>query len=266
MEHLKYILLLLIPLLFGCEKVIDVDLNDASPAIVIEGNVGDLPHLAEVKVSKTSSYFDDESGEKISGASVVVESASGRNYQLFETEPGVYRSGRVPMLPGVSYSLKVEVENNIYEAVSTINPRVKIDSLSYFYEEGFAFIDDGYILQVYFVDPENVDNYYRLKVYNNGDPDEVTSDFIIFSDRYFDGQLVEITLRNMKFKPDDLITAQLFAIDKDVFEYYSTLEELMNNNPGSAAPANPNTNLSNDALGYFAAWMSDIKSIVIKVE
>ncbi len=266
MKQLKYIIFFLIPLFLGCEKVIDVDLNDAAPAIVIEGNLGDLPHLAEVKISKTSSYFEDEPGKKVSGASVLVESATGRSYQLIESEPGVYRSGRVPILPGISYRLKVEVENNTYEAISTINPRVKIDSLTYFYEEGFAFIDDGYILKAYFIDPENVENYYRLKVYNNGDPDEVTSDFIIFSDRYFDGQQVEITLRNMKFKSDDLVTAQLFAIDKEVFEYFSTLEELLNNNPGSAAPANPNTNLSNDALGYFAAWMSDIKSIVIKVE
>ncbi|NOR75913.1 MAG: DUF4249 domain-containing protein, partial [Draconibacterium sp.] len=33
---------------------------------------------------------------------------------------------------------------------------------------------------------------------------------------------------------------------------------------GSAAPANPTSNITNGALGYFSAWSADEKTVVIK--
>jgi hypothetical protein len=57
---------------------------------------------------------------------------------------------------------------------------------------------------------------------------------------------------------------QLISLDSAVYEYYKTFTELVNTNPGSAAPANPNSNLSNGALGYFSAWSSDTMSVIIR--
>lgn len=266
MKKIIYIILgFIIISLSSCERVIDVDLSDADPAIVIEGNIGDSPKMAEVKIAKTSSYFDDSPGEKLSGAKVTIENEDGSSFILTESEKGIYQSEEVPFQVGKRYRLKVELENELYEGYSVLNPRVRIDSLSYFYEEGFAFIDEGYVLKVYMADPPGVDNYYRLKVLKNGEPRN-SDNFFVFTDQYFDGQPVEISMRSMKFQPDDTVSAQLFAIDKNVFEFYSTFEDLMDTNPGSAAPANPNTNLSNGALGYFSAWSSDKKSIIIKVD
>jgi hypothetical protein len=59
---------------------------------------------------------------------------------------------------------------------------------------------------------------------------------------------------------------QLISLDAGAYEYLRTFQELVNNNPGSAAPANPNTNISNGALGYFSAWSSTIKTAIIKWE
>ena len=50
------------------------------------------------------------------------------------------------------------------------------------------------------------------------------------------------------------------CVDKNVWGYYSTLGlSVTGNNPQSLSPANPVSNISNNALGYFNACTSNIK-------
>lgn len=259
-----------LPLVFllifsGCEKVIDVDLNEATPALVIEGNLSRYPEMAEVKISKTSSYFNNKApGETVTGATVTIKKNGGESFTLSEVENGIYRSKRVALEDNSTYNLIVETGGKIYTASSKLHPTVHIDSLSYYYEDRFSFFDDGYVVQAYFTDPVDVRNYYRIKVYVNGKLKNETDNLFVFTDRFVDGQKLEISLREIDFLVKDTVVVQLISLDKKVYEFYNTFRELLYNNPGSAAPANPETNLSNGALGYFSAYSFDLKSIIIK--
>jgi len=51
------------------------------------------------------------------------------------------------------------------------------------------------------------------------------------------------------------------VIDKDVFKYWNELQSI---NPGSAAPANPTSNISNGALGYFSVSSARTYNFFIK--
>ena len=62
----------------ACEKVIDVDLNEATPAVVIEGNLVYNERNLQVKISRTGSYFGDEPLNKVSGAEVYLETSRDR--------------------------------------------------------------------------------------------------------------------------------------------------------------------------------------------
>lgn len=261
-----FILPLLFLLIFsGCEKVIDVDLNEVAPALVIEGNLSRYPEMAEVKISKTSSYFNNEvPGEKVTGASVMIERIGGKSYALAEIGNGIYRTKRVDLEDNSTYNLIVETGGEIYTASSKLNPTVYIDSLNYYYEDRFSFFDDGYVVRAYFTDPADNRNYYRVKVYINGEHQSDVDNLFVFNDRFVDGQPLEISLREIDFSVNDTVVVQLISLDQKVYEFYNTFRELLNNNPGSAAPANPETNLSNGALGYFSAYSFDLKSIIIK--
>ena len=68
--------------------MIDVDLNDANPVVVIEAKLTDLPVLVEVNISKTGSYFGSEPATKISNASVILENNFGGRFLLKEVEEG----------------------------------------------------------------------------------------------------------------------------------------------------------------------------------
>lgn len=260
----KYILIILLFATFGCEKVIDVDLNEAHPEVVIEANLSKFPDSAKVKLSKTGSYFGESTNDKISDAIVVVTSNYGESYIFNEVEEGVYKSFEIIPEEGVVYSLTVETEGETYEANSILQATVPIDSLTYYYYEGFAFLDAGYVLKLIIKDPAEIENYYRIKIYESDRLENVSDDFIVFDDRLVDGKLLEITLRGNLFEVGDTVTVQLMSIDNDAYKYFDTFHELININPGSAAPANPTSNISNGALGYFSVWSSDVKTVIIK--
>jgi hypothetical protein len=51
-------------------------------------------------------------------------------------------------------------------------------------------------------------------------------------------------------------------MDAGVYDYFNTLSEILTSDANtSAAPANPNSNFNNGALGYFAAYATSKKSI-----
>ncbi len=265
MNKLKYIFPLIFILAIACEKVIDVDLNEAAPVIVIEGNLSNNINEAEVKISMTSSYFDTIPSKKVSGAIVKITSDVGDNFNLHETEDGVYKTRRSWFKEGGTYNLSIEANGEYYESTSKLNPPVYIDSVKFYYEDS-PFLEQGYYVNVYLDDPPGVSNYYRLKYLKNGVFQNRIEDLILFDDRYVDGNTIEITLFNQPFEINDTIALQLVSLDEGAYDYLRTFQELVNNNPGSAAPANPNSNISNGALGYFSAWSSSIKSAIIKWE
>lgn len=259
-----FYLFLITLLLFGCEKVIDVDLNEAAPSIVIEGNLSGFPSLAEVKITKTSSYFDNSESEKITNAEVSILDSDGHRFLLKESTDGVYNSDDILLKPHGSYRLEVETDGKLYEATSKFNPKVAIDSVGYYWDNQYSFFDEGFVVLVFINDPAGIENYYRLRIFVNGELQNSTGDFILFNDRFIDGQQLELTIREIDLVPNDTVTVQLMSLDKNIYDYYNVFEELMNNNPGSAAPANPPSNISNGALGYFSVWSYNARRFVIK--
>lgn len=260
----KYILIILVFAFMACEKVIDVDLNDAAPEIVIEANLSNSTELGEVLISKTGSYFGESSVEEISDALVTMEDESGNVYLLDEVESGYYRTFEIVPEENTNYKLSVNVEGEKYEASSTLNTAVKIDSIYYYYDDGFAFIEGGYSVKLLFVDPVGQKNFYRIKVYQNDTLFNAANEIVLFDDRLIDGQELEVSLQGFIFDLGDTIAIQLISLDEGAYEYYKTFQELTNVNPGSAAPANPTSNISNSALGYFSAWSADVKWVVIE--
>jgi hypothetical protein len=56
-------------------------------------------------------------------------------------------------------------------------------------------------------------------------------------------------------------------MDANVYSYLTTLSDVITSDANtSAAPANPNTNFSNGALGFFGAFSRSTMSTRIKVK
>jgi hypothetical protein len=249
----------LILLMQGCEKVIDVDLNMSEPVVVIEGNLSWKHSSLKVKVTTTGSYFDSGQSESVEGAAVYLETAAGERMEVKDEGEGNYRLDRVPLKAGAAYKLIAEVDGNEYSAVSVLNPSVKIDSLSGEYYKEARFFDGGFRMQLFFMDPAEQKNYYRVKVYKNGVLFNSADDLIVFDDGALDGKSVQVRLRGQTFAAGDTARVELLSICRNAWEYFNTLREMASLNPGSPSPANPVSNFTNGALGYFSAWSHSSK-------
>jgi hypothetical protein len=68
---------------------------------------------------------------------------------------------------------------------------------------------------------------------------------------------------------NDTAIVELLTLDKSTYDYYSTLSNVLTEGDTGppmmmTTPANPNSNLSNGALGYFGAFAVRSDSIVIQ--
>lgn len=250
--------------LISCEKVIEVDLNDADKAIVIEASITNEKQPYILNISKTSSFFSSKSGNKVSGATVSVRVDKGKPRFFNELSPGVYVLDRTVAFAGYWYIIDVEYEGIIYSAKSFLNEAVPIVDLGFSYFDGYGFFDSGYKVSCYIREPGDKVNFYRIKYFVNGKliTDKGES---LYTDKLINGKEIGIGQRTLVFNESDTLTVELQSIDKNAYEYFSTLENIISERwQQNASPANPISNFNNGALGYFSAYSFSRKTVIIK--
>lgn len=260
MKLLNYLFLVFIILSFSsCEEVIDLNLNTANPKYVIEADLNDINTTQVIRISQTVDFNEAFSSKPIDGATVVVTDVAGTQLAFTSIGNGLYsRSNFKPDING-AYSLKVNVGNEEFTSTTTRVPYVNVDSIGLMKED--IFNEEYYTITFKFVDPKDEDNYYKYSYAINGKPFKFAA---AFSDKFNNGLMVthEITERDKdnKFLVGDSIVVRRECINKDVYTFWNELQML---NPGSAAPANPTSNISNGALGYFSVSSAKLYDILI---
>jgi len=249
----------------ACEKVIEFDLADSKSVVVIEATLTSNGEPFTVLVSKTSPYFGATTSNLVSGAKVSVRVENGKPKYFNELSPGVYKLEKTLALPNYWYIVDVEYEGVTYSARSFLNRQVPINEISITYFDGYGFFDSGYKVNCFIRDPAGVKNYYRMKLYVNGQLQADEGELNLYSDELFDGKAIGLVQHSSVFQKDDAITIEFQSIDKATYDYFSTLESISGIEIiQSASPANPISNFNNGALGYFSAYSFDRKIINVK--
>lgn len=252
MKKNRIYLIFIVPficLLSSCEKIINLNLNTSASVIVIQGNVYDHTGPYLVRISKTVNFTESTIFPPVTDAIVTISDNAGNSEVLVQSIDGTYITSTLLGIPGRTYTLQVEIQGKTYLSNSTMPSAVKIDSI-YFKKNFFG---NGIETVLTFQDPKNIDNYYRVIQYIN---DTLKTDFNIGNDKLHQGKMISFSLSTTSINGDkplktgSNITLQLESIDKNVFEYFRTTR---GNNGRSASPANPVSNITNGALGYFNA-------------
>ncbi|MFZ1976751.1 MAG: DUF4249 domain-containing protein [Bacteroidota bacterium] len=246
---------------FSCQKVIQVDLNSSAPVIVIEGIITDQPGPYRVTLSQTVEYDQPNVFPPVSGAAVTLSDNLGNSELLTETSSGTYTSSHMQGVPGRTYTLAVLSNGTTYTAASTMPPPVTIDSLT---EGNLSFgPNNTKDIEVHFRDPTGIQNYYRFVEIKNGVPQKF---IFLVSDRLQDGYEITSTLfaNTDTLRTGDSVSVQLQCIDENVYNYFRTLVQVLNNSSLATSPANPPSNFNGGALGYFSAYAVRSKLIIIR--
>ncbi|MEM8526399.1 MAG: DUF4249 domain-containing protein [Bacteroidota bacterium] len=265
MRNISFLILLFLSLT-ACEKVIDIDLNESNPQVVIEANLQAGEHEFVVQITETASYFDNQLPKTIENASIRLLAEDGTAVEIPHQNSGLYAEV-INAIPNQTYTLEVEIGAQLYQASSFLPERVKLIDLETEFQEARGPIDEGYLVYSRFEDDGNVENYYRLLHKVDGVLRNGGEDLQVVDDNFFNGGMARLPLFQKIFNEGETVTLILQHIEVNSFEYFNSLGDIiasgMGPNSGTAAPGNPNTNWSNDALGYFGAFASDTLSVEI---
>jgi len=255
----------LIILLTSCEDVIEIELDYMEPKLVIDGVINDFDDQCRIKLSKTTDYFNQKTNPAVSGAVITLTDNAGKIVKFNEIEPGNYLGESVQAKSNINYTLNILSEGDKYVAKATIPQKVNIDSLTCLYNPESIFYEVGFVVSCHFSDPEEFHNFYRLKTYNINDRTKAMKSKDLYNDNLFNGNNVELPWSYDVYQQSDTVVVELYSLDVHTYDYYKTLfpisggAEMMS----LRTPANPSTNISNGALGYFGAYTISRDTIII---
>lgn len=248
----------------SCEKTLDVDYDDISPLLVVEGNVSN--EGVRVYLKETRDMTDSITQNWVTDATVSISGSDGYNETLVFGESFYYSPSNYTGVPGVTYTLNVTHKDRHCTAKSTMPQATDIDSVWF---KWVHFIGDVYIRTCYihFQDDPTTSDYYMVTIRKNTElyHDILTQD--VFDDRQMDetynfihkGIMSKNDWEDAMSQPDviqsDIIYpgdagyVELRSIDIDAFKYLNSGEK------NQSQAVNPKTNLvGNDCIGYFSAF------------
>ncbi len=292
-EKLMFFILNFSFLIFhSCTAPIDIDTDNSDPVIVIYGTLTDELKPQEVKISRSSPYFQDTPNSPVSGAIVTIESSDNKIYELFEidTIPGLYHSlSAWAVSPGVTYNLKVQVDfdgngkNDLYTASTTVPAKVYTDSIKLVPMNIMG--NKNYALNVYAQDSPEHDYYLFNYVLNDTLVTEKISQYRTYDDLGINGQYLEgLTIdylddidnwatdskeqrkHSIYLRPGDVMVLETSSISKGYHDFINQCQkEMQGENPIFGGPAsNITTNISNGGTGFFSAYCISKASTVVE--
>lgn len=267
MKHIKIIFSLLIFSVFiiSCEKVIELELSDAETKLVVEAQLNNGAGENYVILSKSGSFYETSDFLMVKDAKVTINDNNGNSYELTEVKDGVYYNALLDGQFSTKYSLKIESENEIYTAQSTMPELVTIDSIAVEIRQGNGpgggnGEEEKFRINCHFQDPANVDNYYKLSIRNIQTGE---SEFTIYNDDFFDGRDADLPIRGASVFSGDSLVVELHSLDKANYEFFKLLES-NGMSAFSTSVGNPTANIDGeDVFGIFGATAVDKKPLII---
>lgn len=262
---IKVLLLTLLSFTFtvSCEKVIDVEVEDADENIVIDASYIATDEVVKVKITRSLALFGGQDFEPVNGAVIEIITPSNDAFILNELGDGMYEYTGLTPSYNLSYTMKAVVDGIDFEATAFLPNVVPLDSLTQTFQEASLFGDEGYVVFMNLTDPGG-ENYYRAIRKVNGETLTGLSDQFLFDNSFTQGNFQTVPFFGSRYEVDDTINVQLRSYSQLASQYYNDLFSLASDNGQSAAPANPRTNWNNNALGIFNAFGYDEKSIIIQ--
>lgn len=250
--------LVLLVVFFGifssCEDVIDVELNDAPPRLVIEADLNVWESgtaQASVRLTTTAPFFDDEV-PYVTNATVTVTDENGTVYPFIYSDNGFYTANLVPQL-NRDYTLSVTYNNETYTATEkryTVSPLEFVEQ-----RDDGGFTGEDIELKAYFTDPPGVQNFYFFE--GRSEKGLVLD---VFNDEFFDGNTIFGYYLVEDLAPEDQVQFNLYGVSEAFYNYMFILLQQTNDQGGGPFETQPatvrgnivnETNPDNYPLGYF---------------
>jgi len=249
---------------WACRTEYDVDGSQGEKKFVVNGLVTTLADSSRIILSYTSDNYRTGSVEYVSNAKVTVSDGDGN---LVAFTPSL-KNGKYTAYKGYAakvgkkYRLTVVADGVAYEAYDTLLPVTPIKKLDY--EK--RILGNGELLyQVYYyVDKQQGTNYYKSIQYKNQTLYRFYNRLTVYVDVALNEKNNKLPASILHSKKDTA-RIDLLSLSEPAYKFYSDLNNILLNDGGmfTSVAANPISNISNGALGFFQASDNSHKEIII---
>ena len=249
-----FILILCFGFFSSCEDVIDVELNEAPPRLVVEANINiweDGVSSSLVKLTTTEAYFDNNI-PVVPDATVTITDENGIVYPFIYSDNGFYVSDLIPQLE-TDYTLNIIYKGETYTATERLYSVAPLEFVDQRDDGGFT--GEDIELKAFFTDPGGEDNFYFFEgLSERGDELNVYNDEFFNGNTFFGYYLVE------DLAPGDTVKFNLYGTNEAFHNFMFVLLQQTSNQGGGPFETQPatvrgniinKTNQSNFPLGYF---------------
>ena len=258
---LKLFLFISIIVSFGCQKVLNINIKNPNAKIVIDGVITDGMGPYFVTVSRTTDINLAAQYSIKDNAKIYIWDDFGQRDTLIKIKNGVYQTVALRGIIGRTYHIEVHIDNKIYTASNKIPNKINLDQIEL---DSLSFNGINiYSIIPKFTDPLSTGNFYRFVQKIN---DTLDNTIYLLSDNTNNGLVNKTPLISInaaiRIKRNDSVRVEMQCINKEEFEYFSTLSQQTNFGiNANTAPSNPKTNFNGDVLGFFSCHSSEFKSI-----
>ena len=245
----------------SCEEVVDVELQQSPPKLVVEASIiwekGTNGNTQIINLTTTTPYFESDISPAIN-AVIVVRSASGKIFDFTEVDPGVYiNTSFLPEL-NMEYQLTIEYDNATYTATEKLLPVAELEQVEQTLNGGFS--GEDIELKAYFQDPPGISNYYLFKFFFED------SAIQIYDDQFTNGNRTFAYFSDSDLEIGDQVSFEIQGISERFYEYLYILSSQAGENNGGPFQTQPTTvrgNIINEtdqdnfAFGYFRLSQSN---------
>ena len=258
---LKLLLFISIIVSFGCQKVLNINITNPNAKIVIDGVITDGAGPYFVTVSRATDINLSTPSSIKENIKIYIWDDFGQRDTLIKIKDGVYQTRGIRGIMGRTYYIEVHVDNKIYTASNKIPikinfDQIELDSLSFNGLNIYSIIPK-------FTDPPSVGNFYRFVQKIN---DTLDNTYYLLNDNTNNGLVNKTPLISInaaiRIKRNDSVRVEMQCINKEEFEYFSTLSQQTNFGiNANTAPSNPTSNFNGDVLGFFSCHSSEYKAM-----
>lgn len=264
----KMLLLLLLSISYSCEDVVDIDLEESEPRLVVEASLVWNQEMEEnplfIRLTTTGPFFDEQVPPALD-ASVSVFSENGTEFPFTEVEPGLFRNNTFHSPePNSVYTLEIIYQDEIYRATEKFLPVPELEYVEQTNDGGFS--GDDIELKVFYTDPAGIDNYYFFRFFHE------QLSLQIYDDEFTDGNRTFAFFSDEDLESGDLVVFEIQGISERFYEYLYLLRS-QSGNAGGPFQTQPTTvkgnvinttNPDNFSFGYFRLSESNLLHYEIK--
>ena len=115
----KLIILIAAIISASCSEIIEININDSHPQLVVEASIG-RGEPAVVVLTRSVNLYHTGTFPPVSGALIIISDKEGNSEILTEINPGIYVSVNLTGKSGQTYFLTVESEEEIISSSGRI--------------------------------------------------------------------------------------------------------------------------------------------------